>query len=125
MWKTYIFPCTILDLPVTHKILQWFANQNTHTFIKKKQLQFSFYYLDKVPTQLGEHSCKCTDCIQLVSQTKWENSLTTEAVLYFLFNSMMYKQIIQQQTMKKTKILVVVLTTFDWKRCTLIYNAYR
>ena len=37
----------------------------------------------------------------------------TEAVLYLLLNSMMYKQITQQQTMKKTKKILVVLTTFD------------
>ena len=41
------------------EMIQCFVNQNAHVYMK--QYTFSWLIIMKIPTQKGEHSCKCTE----------------------------------------------------------------
>ena len=53
----YVHVYIILDSYNILGILQRFVNQNAHVYIK----QFSLLKVIKIPTQKGEHSCKCSE----------------------------------------------------------------
>ena len=42
-------------------MFQCFVNQNAHVYIKQSTWKFSLIKVMKIPTQKGEHSCKCTE----------------------------------------------------------------